>query len=117
MNTLEAVVTIICCIIVVVGLIVWKYMCYMENKVDQEARTARQELETKQALGEAALRNEVIKSRIAEIRIEQSRYNPYKRYGEDAQPELHDAFREGFEKGRDSVKEEAAKIVQYTERT
>ena len=117
MNTLEAVVTVICCIIVVVGVIGWKYMCYMENKVEQEARTARQELETKQALGEAALRNEVIKSRIADIRIEQSRYNPYKRYGEDAQKELHDAFCEGFEKARDSFKEKAVEIVQYTERT
>lgn len=117
MNTLEAVVTVICCIIVVVGFIAWKYMNYMENQVDQEARTARQELETKQALGEAALRNEVIKSRIAEIRIEHSRYNPYERYGEKAQVELYDAFREGFEKGRDSVKEKAVEIVQYTERT
>lgn len=116
-NTLEAVITIICCVIVMVGVIVWKYINYMGNKVDQEAMTARQELETKQALGEAALRNEVIKSRIIEIKVDHSRYNPYKCYGEKAQSELYDAFREGFEKGRDSVKDEAAKIVQYTERT
>ena len=117
MNTLEAVVIVICCIIVVVGFTALKYAGYMENKVNQEAMTARQELETKQALGEAALRNEVIKSRIVEIRVDHSRYNPYERYGDKAQPELYDAFREGFEKGRDSVKEKAVEIVQYTERT
>jgi hypothetical protein len=117
MGAVEAVVTVICCIIVVAGFVAWKYVNYMENKVDQEARTARQELETKQALGEAALRNEVIKSRIADIRINHNRYNPYKCYGDDAQTQLYTVFVDGFEKGQEAMREKAKEIVQYTERT
>ena len=79
-------------IIIVVGflclsitIIACNYISYIRDKDENKSRVARAELEAKTTLGQMALTHEVIKSKIADVRIDHSRYNPYKRYGDDAQ--------------------------------
>lgn len=106
------VVGFLCCSITIIAV---NYISYIKDKDENSSRVARAELEAKTTLGQMALNNEVLKSKISDIRLDSSRYNRYERYGESAQKELYDVFREGFEKGHDAVKDEAVKIVQRVE--
>lgn len=109
-------------IIIVVGfvclsitIIAVNYISYIKDKDENSSLVARAELEAKTTLGQMALTHEVIKSKIADVRIDHSRYNPYKSYGDDAQKQLYTVFYDGFEKGREAMREEAMKIVQRIE--
>lgn len=88
------------------------YLRNINQRDEREVEMRSSELEAKRRLGEAALRNDVIRSRIADITVREN--NPYKRYGNDAEPELHDAWADGFRAATESVKDEAKKICQYT---
>lgn len=98
--------------IIGVTVVIKDYLFNINQRDVRNANNQALELETKRKLGEAALRNDVIRSRIADITVRED--NPYKRYGNDAEPELHDAWADGFRAATESVKDEAKKICQYT---
>ena len=93
-------------------LVAKEYLRNINQRDEREVEMRSSEIEAKRRLGEAALRNDVIRSKIADITVGGN--NPYKRFGNDAQPELHDAWLDGFRAAEESVKNETKRICQYT---
>ena len=102
---------IIISVAVIIGLCVVAYLI-ADNKLAQmknEQELAMQEMEAKRDLGLAALRNDVLKTKINEISLSPNRY-----YANGSYRNEEDAYDQGFEEGVKQAKHEAARIVQWT---
>lgn len=102
---------VIISIAVIIGLCEVAYLVAKNAQVrmKNEQELAMQEMEAKRDLGLAALRNDVLKTKINEMSFAPSRY-----YARGSYKDEEDAYYKGFEEGVAQAKHEAARIVQWT---
>ena len=102
---------IIISIAVIIGLCEVAYLVAKNAQVrmKNEQELAMQEMEAKRDLGLAALKNDVLKTKINEMSFTPSRY-----YAKGSYKDEEDAYYKGFQEGVAQAKHEAARIVQWT---
>lgn len=102
---------VIISVAVIIGLCEVAYLVSKNAQVrmKNEQELAMQEMEAKRDLGLAALRNDVLKTKINEMSFTPSRY-----YARGSYKDEEDAYYKGFEEGVAQAKHEAARIVQWT---